>query len=115
MPAYSIEVTRWTCPKSAREDRIYARVCDFWCNRLGVLCGGGVVELGFAWISLSTYLCLVCLSRGVFVGRATVWELYRWSMLCKGKLSVEFTVLRTGSLVTGEAKMNSGVMQVGSW
>ena len=106
------------------------RVCDFWCNRSGIL-GDGVVELGFAWISLSTCLCLVCLialgfaclgspsyNGGVFSGRAAVWELYRWSMLCKGKLSEEFAfyaVLRTGSLVTGEAKMNSGVMQVGSW
>lgn len=43
----------------------------------------------------------------------------RWSMLCKrGKLSEEFAfyaVLRTSSLVTGKAKMNLRVMQVGSW
>jgi len=37
-------------------------------------------------------------------------------MLCKRRnLSEEFAVLKTSSLVTGEAKTNSGVMQVGSW
>ena len=43
-------------------------------------------------------------------------ELDRWSMLCKRRnLSEEFAVLKTSSLVTGEAKTNSGVMQVGPW
>lgn len=55
-------------------------------------------------------------NESAFVGRVTVWELDQWSMLCKRRnLSEEFAVLKTSSLVTGKAKTNSGVMQVGSW
>ena len=57
--------------------------------------GGVVVELGFA-----LYACLESPYNGsVFVGRVTIWELDRRSMLCKRRnLSEEFAVLKTSSL-----------------
>lgn len=75
-------------PKSAREDRNYAKC------RPGFATLGAIIRVWLTVVVLLSWAlpCVLVSSlhtTGVFVGRVTVWELDRWSMLARGGTSAK--------------------------